>query len=68
MLRLKKLLENSPISLKEYAELLGMASKTLYNKLSGESEFTYSEYLALKRLFPDRNMDYYLSEGIQPGA
>lgn len=39
----------------------GYAHRTLYNKLTGKSHFTYPEYLKLRELFPDRNIDYLLT-------
>lgn len=61
LLRLKKLLEDTPIGLNGYAKLLDMNNRTLYNKLTGKSHFTYPEYLKLRELFPDRNIDYLLT-------
>lgn len=62
MVRLKKILENTPLGLKGYAKLLDMADKTLYNKLTGTSDFSYPEYLRLKELLPEYNIDYLLSD------
>lgn len=62
MLKLKRILEGSQIGLKGYAKLLDMVDKTLYNKLSGTSDFSYSEYRKLKKLFPEYNIDYLLTE------
>lgn len=62
MLKLKKVLENRPIGLKGYAKLLDMVDKTLYNKLTGASDFSYREYLMLKSLLPECNIDYLLTE------
>lgn len=61
MLKLKRILENSTIGLKGYAKLLDMADKTLYNKLTGATEFSYGEYQKLKSLFPEYNIDYLLT-------
>lgn len=62
MVRLKKILEDTPLGLKGYAKLLDMADKTLYNKLTGTSDFSYPEYLRLKELLPEYNIDYLLSD------
>lgn len=62
MVRLKKILEDTPLGLKGYAKLLDMADKTLYNKLTGMSDFSYPEYLRLKELLPEYNIDYLLSD------
>ena len=61
MLKLKRVLENSPIGLKGYAKLLDMVEKTLYNKLTGTTEFSYGEYQTLKALLPEYNVDYLLT-------
>jgi len=61
LLKLKQLLEKSPIGLTGYAKLLGVSSKTLYNKLTGSSDFSYSEYRQLKTLLPAYNIDYWLT-------
>ena len=61
-LRLKRILEGKGLPLKEYASLLGISEKTLYNKLTGATEFTYGEFQKLKTLLPEYNIDYLLSE------
>lgn len=62
MLKLKRVLDNSPMGLSGYAKLLDMANKTLYNKLAGASDFSYPEYQKLKALLPKYNIDYLLTE------
>ncbi len=62
MLKLKRGFEDSPIGLNGYAKLLGVSGKTLYNKLTGTSDFSYPEYLRLKSLLPKYNIDYLLTE------
>lgn len=62
MLRLKRILEGRSIGLRGYAKLLDMADKTLYNKLTGASDFSYPEYQKLKELFPEYNIDFLLTE------
>ena len=61
-LRLKRILEGKGLPRKEYAVLLGISEKTLYNKLTGTTEFTYGEFQKLKALLPEYNIDYLLSE------
>lgn len=69
MLRLKGILEESPIGIKGYAKLLGLSQKGLYNKLSEASAFTYPEYLRLRELLPEYNIDYLLTrENKKPGT
>lgn len=69
--------ENGVVNLKvnldttEADKLVDMNNRTLYNKLTGKSHFTYPEYLKLRELFPDRNIDYLLTadqDSIQSSA
>ncbi|BCK85416.1 hypothetical protein MM59RIKEN_27350 [Pusillibacter faecalis] len=62
MLRLKKALDARGISQKSCAELLGITEKSLYNKMSCRSEFTYSEVRRLKAFLPEYNLDYLLED------
>lgn len=62
MLRLKRALDVRGISQKSCAELLGITEKSLYNKLSNRSEFTYGEVRKLKAFLPEYNLDYLLEE------
>lgn len=48
--------------LKSCAELLGVTEKTLYNKMSGSTDFFYAEVRKIAALFPEYNIDYLLSE------
>lgn len=59
-LRLKSILEARQVRLKDYAQMLGMSEKTLYNKLLGDTEFSYGEFQKLKALLPEYNIDYLL--------
>lgn len=68
MLRLRKALDSKSMTVKSCATLIGISEKALYNKLSGASDFTYGEVKKLSVMFPDLNMDYYLSEDICPSA
>lgn len=61
MLKLKRIIDSRTIGLKGYAKLLDMADKTLYNKLTGATEFSYGEYQKLKELLPEYNVDYLLT-------
>lgn len=60
MMRLKQALDTRGITQKACAELLGVTEKTLYNKLTGSSEFTYSEVQKLRTFLPEYNIDYLL--------
>lgn len=59
-LRLKRLLEGKDLPLKAYAKILGISYKTFYNKLSGESEFSISEFQKLKEILPEYDVLYLL--------
>lgn len=61
LLRLKNALDTRGITQKSCAELLGISEKTLYNKLIGDSEFTYSEVKRLRAFLPEYNIDYLLA-------
>lgn len=60
MLRLKDVLDTKGITLKSCAELLNISEKTLRNKMSGKTEFTYNEIKRLKAFLPEYNIDYLL--------
>lgn len=62
MIRLKQALETRGITQKSCADLLGISEKTLYNKLTGGSEFTYSEVKRLRSFLPEYNIDYLLTD------
>lgn len=64
MLRLRRIFDVKGIPVKMGASALGMSEKSLYNKLTGASEFTYGEARRVKELFPEYNLDYLLSEEI----
>ena len=62
MLRLRNILANKGIHMKQVAEVLGISEKALYNKLAGASEFNYREICKLKTIIPEYDIDYALSE------
>lgn len=64
MLRIRGVLDSKGISMKGCAELLGISEKSLYNKISGNTDFMYKEVQKLSVVFPEYNMDYLLSEDI----
>lgn len=41
---LKNVLYQKGIAIKQYAEFLGIGEKTAHNKLTGITDFTYSEF------------------------
>lgn len=62
MLRLKRILINSAIGVKGYAQLMEISEKALHNKLSGVVGFSYNEYKKLQELLPEYNVDYLLTD------
>lgn len=64
MLRLRRVLEAKGMTIKSCAALLGIAEKTLYNKMSGSTDFMYNEIKKLATILPEYNIDYLLSEDI----
>ncbi len=61
MLKLKQTIDDSSIGMAGCAKLLGVSERTLYNKLTEVSDFSYPEYLTLKKLFPACNVSYLLT-------
>lgn len=62
MLRLKRALEAKGMTVKGSAELMGVSEKTLYNKITGASEFTYGEVKKLRAMLPEYNVDFLLTD------
>lgn len=62
MLRLKRVLEAKGMTVKGSAELLGISEKSLYNKITGATEFTYGEVKKLRAMLPEYNVDFLLTE------
>lgn len=55
------------ITVKQYAEILGVGEKTVQNKLAGKTDFTYSEFKRTCALFFEYNADYlFATEGELP--
>ena len=61
-LKLKRVLEDRGRPMKEYSNFLGISEKTLYNKLSGTTEFTVGEFQKLKTLLPEYDVLYLMEE------
>ena len=64
MLRLKKVLDEKGLTCKMCAAEIGISEKSMYNKVMGVTEFTYSEFYKLRALLPFYNIDFLLSEEI----
>ena len=62
MLKLKKFLDQKGLTCRMCAAEIGISEKSMYNKISGATDFTYSEFCKLRRLFPAYNMDYLMCE------
>ena len=63
MTNLEILLSEKKITLVDYAEFLGVCTKTARRKLSGEAEFSYPEARKTNRLlFPEYNLEYLFSD------
>lgn len=56
---LRDTLTTKRISIKSYAEFLGVTEKTVSNKINEETDFTYAEYRkTCKFLLPEYSPDY----------
>ena len=66
MLRLRRALDSKQMTVKSCAELIGISEKSLYNKLTGASDYSYKEDKNSQIMFPHCNMVYYLSYALQP--
>ncbi len=55
---LKSALHRKNITIKQYAEFLGVGEKTVQNKLHGVSAFTYPEFRKTCALLFEYNADY----------
>ena len=56
---LRQALADKGMTMKAYAEFLGVTEKTLQNKINGVTEFTYDEVDRTARfLFPQYRIDY----------
>lgn len=55
------------ISIKKYAEFLGVTEKTVQNKIWGETEFTLSEVnKTLSFMFPEYNLSFLFKNDYPP--
>lgn len=55
---LRMALHRKGISVKQYAEILGVGEKTVQNKLVGKTDFTYPEFRKTCALLFEYNADY----------
>lgn len=62
---LKTVLYQKGISLRQYAQFLGVSEKTVQNKLNGITDFTYPEFRkTCILLLPEYNADFLFSEAL----
>lgn len=63
MKNLKNALYSKKITIKSFADFLGVSLKTAQNKLDGRTEFTYSEFKKIcELLFPEYRPEYLFDE------
>ena len=55
-------LRQKGISVKQYAEVLGTGEKTVQNKLTGRTDFTYPEFKKTCALLFEYKADYLFAE------
>lgn len=67
MENLRDALRRKNISLKSYAEFLGVTEKTLQNKMNGKSDFSFSEFKrTCDLLLPEYNPNYLFAPDQNP--
>lgn len=60
---LKTVLQTNELSLKAFADFLGIGTEAAADKLNGKTDFTYPEYRRVCRfLFPEMNPDYLFAK------
>jgi transcriptional regulator with XRE-family HTH domain len=60
---LRTALYQKGISMRQYAEFLGVGEKTVQNKMKGVTDFTYQEFKkTCTLLLPEYNADYLFAE------
>ncbi len=59
---LRMALQQKGITIKRYAEILGIGEKTAQNKLTGKTDFTYPEFRKTCTLLFEYNADYLFTE------
>lgn len=57
-INLKNVLYQKNITLKEYANFLGVGEKTVQNKIKGITDFSYPEFKKTCLLLAEYNADY----------
>lgn len=54
----QRALQQKGLTVRQYAEFLGVSEKTAHNKLAGKTDFTYSEFEKTCALLFEYNADY----------
>lgn len=63
---LKNILYQKSISIKQYADFLGVNEKTIQNKLKGNTDFTYSEFIkTCNILLPEYKADFLFKNSLK---
>lgn len=62
LVNLRNVLNRKGISVKQYADVLGVGEKTVRNKMSGVTDFTYTEFKKTCTMLPEYNADYLFSQ------
>lgn len=64
---LRYALTTKGITMKSYAEFLGVTEKTLQNKMNGVTDFSFPEVeKTLRFLFPEYNLSYLFAKEESP--
>lgn len=60
---LRNALFQKNITIKQYAEFLGVGEKTVQNKINGITDFTYKEFRkTCTMIFPEYNTDFLFTD------
>lgn len=63
---LKTALNRKGITIKQLAEILDVGDKTIQNKISGKTDFTYTEFKKICALLSEYNADYLFATDNNP--
>lgn len=59
---LRNALTRKGLTIKQYAEVLGVGDKTIQNKMTGKTDFTYPEFKKTCALLSEYNADYLFTQ------
>ncbi|MEF9839432.1 MAG: DNA-binding protein [Lachnospiraceae bacterium] len=60
---LRNALTHRGLTIKQYAEVLGVGNKTIQNKMADKTDFTYPEFKKTCALLSEYNADYLFAQG-----